>query len=254
MGMTITEEDLARGRGAIWLTYLLALAVLAGTQLYGLTLYAALPETIPTHWGASGAPDAFSAKSPGSVFGMLWIGAGGIVLLAFIAAVVPAMSPARKKRSEYGLVRHEGMIRGTIGALGLTAIALAALLSSLALEGWLRPEHVGGWFAAFFAVILLVPIGWAMWRGSRWAQRRVIELGIHPDQDEAAEERRWVAGGLFYNDPADPQILVPKREGTGMGLTVNIGNPKGKWAMVIFLLLIIGLPIAMSLGIAAGTS
>lgn len=252
--MAITEEDLARGRGGIWLTYLLGLAILLGTQLYGLNLYAALPETIPTHWGPSGAPDAFAAKSPGTVYGMLWVGAGIIVLLAFIAAVVPAMSPARKKRSEYGLVRREGMIRGTIGAMGLTAIALAALFSSLALQGWLRPEQVGGWAAVFFAAILLVPIGWAMWRGSRWAQRRVVELGIHPDQDEAAEERRWVAGGLFYNDPEDPQILVPKREGTGMGLTLNIGNPKGKWAIAIFLLLIIGLPIAVSLGIAAGTN
>lgn len=251
--MTITENVLARGRGPIWLTYLVGLAILVGTQLYGLGLYAGLPETIPTHWGPSGAPDAFADKSPGTVFGMLWVGAGMIVLLAFIAAVVPAMSPARRKRSEYGLVRREGMIRGTIGALGSTSIALAAVFAGLALEGWLRPEHVGGWFAVFLAPILLVPIGWAMWRGSRWGRRRVVELGLHPDEDEAAEERRWVAGGLFYNDPADPQILVPKREGTGMGLTINIGNPKGKWAIVILLLLIVGLPIAMSLGIAAGT-
>lgn len=254
MGMTITEKDLARGRGAIWLTYLLALAILIGTQLYGLSLYAALPETIPTHWGASGAPDAFAAKSPSSVFSMLWIGAGGIVLMAFIAAVVPAMSPARKKPSEYRLIHREGMLRGTMAALGLTSIVLAVLFSSLAIQGWVRPEHMGGWFAMLLAPIMLVPIGWAFWRGSRWAQRRTTQLGVHPDQDEAAEERRWVAGGLFYNDPADPQFLVPKREGTGTGLTVNIGNPKGKWAMVIFLLLIIGLPIAMSLGIAAGTS
>lgn len=252
--MTITEKDLARGRGVIWLSYVLGLAILVGTQLHGLSLYAELPSTIPTHWGPSGAPDAFSAKSPGAAFGMLWIGAGLIVLLAFIAAVVPAMSPARKKHSAYGLVHREGMIRGTMGALGLTAIALAALLSSLAIEGWLRPEHVGGWFAVFLAPILLITIGWALWRGSRWARRRVTKLGLHPDEDEAAEERRWVAGGLFYNDPADPQVLVPKREGTGVGLTVNIANPKGKWAIAIFLLVIIGLPIGLSIGAALGSS
>ncbi|WP_443346954.1 DUF1648 domain-containing protein [Arthrobacter rhombi] len=254
MGMTITDKELTRGRGGIWLTYLVGLLILLATQLYGLSLYAGLPETVPTHWGPSGAPDAFADKSPGAVFGMLWIGAGVIVVLAFIAAVVPAMSPARSRASEYRRVRREGMIRGTMNALGVASIALAAVFSSLALQGWLRPEHVGGWFAVFLAPILLVPIGWAMWWGSRWGQRRVVELGIHPDEDEAAEERRWVAGGLFYNDPADPQILVPKREGTGTGLTINIGNPKGKWAIVIFLLVILGLPIAMSLGIAAGTA
>ncbi|WP_372697031.1 DUF1648 domain-containing protein [Arthrobacter sp. JSM 101049] len=249
---TITEQQLSRGRGLIWLTYPLAVVVLLGTQLYGLSIYAGLPETIPTHWGPSGAPDAFDAKSPGTVFGMLWIGIGMTVLMAFLAAVVPAMSPARADPSAYRRIRREGMIRGTIGGLGLTSVLMALLFSGLALEGWLRPEHVGGWIALLLAGIVLVAIVWAFWLGSRWAQRYAAGAGIEPDADEAAEDRLWLFGGVLYNDPADPRVLVPKREGSGMGLTVNVGPPKGKWAVAVFALLVIGLPVGLSIGFTLG--
>lgn len=251
---TTTEKELTRGRRPLWLAYPVAAAILLGTQVYGLSIYPDLPETIPTHWGPSGAPDAFDAKSPGTVFGMLWVGLGMTVLMAFLAAVVPAMSPARAEPSPYRRIQREGMIRGTMGGLGATTILLALLFSSLAVEGWLRPEYVGGWFALLFAGIVLVVIGWAFWRGSRWARRLAAVAGVQPDAEEAAEERLWLWGGILYNNPADPQVMVPKREGTGMGLTVNVGNPLGKWAVAVFLLVVIGLPVGLTVGISLGAA
>lgn len=249
---TITEKELTQGRGPLWLAYPVAAAILLGTQVYGLSLYADLPDPVPTHWGPSGAPDAFDAKSPGTVFGMLWIGLGLTALMAFLAAVVPAMSPARAHPSPYRRIQREGMIRGTIGGLGATTVLLALLFSSLAIEGWLRPEYVGGWFAMLFTGFILVVIGWSFWRGSRWARRRAAAAGIHPDAEEAAEERLWLWGGILYNNPADPQMMVPKREGTGMGLTVNVGSRGGKWAVAIILLVVIGLPVGITVGISLG--
>lgn len=251
---TTTEKDLTRGRWPLWLAYPVAAAILLGTQVYGLSLYPDLPDPIPTHWGPSGAPDAFDAKSPGTVFGMLWVGLGMTALMAFLAAVVPAMSPARAEPSPYRRIQREGMIRGTIGGLGATTVLLALLFSGLAIEGWLRPEYVGGWFAVLFTGLILVVIGWSFWRGSRWARHQAAAAGIHPDAEEAAEERLWLWGGILYNNPADPQVLVPKREGTGTGLTVNVGNPGGKWAVAIILLLVIGLPVGIMVGSSLGAA
>lgn len=249
---TITEKELTRGRGPLWLAYPLAAVILVGTQVYGLSLYAEMPDPVPTHWGPSGAPDAFDAKSPAAVFGMLWVGLGMTLLMAFLGAVVPALSPARAEPSPYRRIQREGMIRGTMGALGATTVLLALLFSALAIGSWLHPESVGGWFAIAFVALILVLIGWASSRGSRWARRRAVELGIHPDADEAAEDRLWLWGGALYNNPDDPQFLVPKREGTGMGLTVNVGNRKGKWGVAIFLLVVIGGPIVLSAAMAWG--
>jgi uncharacterized membrane protein len=52
---------------------------------------------------------------------------------------------------------------------------------------------------------------------------------------------RW---GLFYADPADPRVLVPKR--LGPGRTLNLGRP----AAWLVLLLLLGLPVALALLVA----
>jgi uncharacterized membrane protein len=48
------------------------------------------------------------------------------------------------------------------------------------------------------------------------------------------DDRYWY-GGLFYNNPDDPALLVPKRY--GLGWTVNFGNPQGKLLLIGTLLL-----------------
>lgn len=244
---TSIEHQLTRGRWVAWMTYPLALLILGLTLAHGMSLYDSLPDRVPTHWGPSGAPDAFDTKSPGNVYGMLWVGIAITAVLAFLSAAMPAMAPARRDPSDFALVQREGMIRGATGALGLTSIGLAALLSLLALQGWHTPGHVGGWATAFLPVLILAALAWAFRQGSRWAKRHAANAGIQPSAEEAAEERLWIAGGLLYNNPADPQLMVSKREGTGFGLTVNVGTPKGKWAVAAFLLLVIGIPAGLVL-------
>ncbi len=48
------------------------------------------------------------------------------------------------------------------------------------------------------------------------------------------DDRYWY-GGVFYNNPDDPAVFVPKR--FGLGWTVNFGNPRGKLFLIGILLL-----------------
>ncbi|MFL5587716.1 MAG: DUF5808 domain-containing protein [Ktedonobacteraceae bacterium] len=48
------------------------------------------------------------------------------------------------------------------------------------------------------------------------------------------DDRYWY-GGVFYNNPDDPAVLVPKR--FGLGWTVNFGHPQGKLFLIGMLLL-----------------
>ena len=48
------------------------------------------------------------------------------------------------------------------------------------------------------------------------------------------DDRYWF-GGIFYNNPDDPAVFVPKR--LGLGWTVNFGNPRGKLVLIGTLLL-----------------
>ncbi len=48
------------------------------------------------------------------------------------------------------------------------------------------------------------------------------------------DDRYWY-GGVFYNNPDDPAVFVPKRY--GLGWTVNFGNPRGRLILIGTLLL-----------------
>lgn len=70
----------------------LPLLMIAAMFIAAAVLYPSLPERFPTHWGVSGAPDAWSAKSFGSVFFMPLMTLGLYVLLV----VVPYFDPKRR--------------------------------------------------------------------------------------------------------------------------------------------------------------
>jgi uncharacterized membrane protein len=54
------------------------------------------------------------------------------------------------------------------------------------------------------------------------------------------DDRYWV-GGFLYNNPDDPDLLVPKRY--GLGWTMNFGHPMGKWIAIGMLVLPLALAI-----------
>ncbi len=70
----------------------LPLLIIAVMFVAGAVVYPSLPSPIPTHWGVSGAPDAFSAKTFMSVFFEPLIALGIYVLLI----VVPFLDPKRR--------------------------------------------------------------------------------------------------------------------------------------------------------------
>jgi hypothetical protein len=50
--------------------------------------------------------------------------------------------------------------------------------------------------------------------------------------------------GIFYWNPEDPALLVPKRYGIGYNL--NFGNP-WSWVVLAVLLVMVALPVALTL-------
>lgn len=239
-----TDTRIKRGRGLVWLLHLLPALVLAACLTYGATVYASLPDTIPTHWGPSGSPDAWSPKTFGSAFFPLLVAAGVSVLLALVAAALPKMVVPDKEPSIWELYRQEGLIRGTIAALGCTSFLIAVLSAFFTVAGWANPGRVPAWPVLFLTALILgvIPLSYAS--ASRWARRTALGQGISPTASEEKEDKNWIVG-ILYNNPADPRVLVPKRPGTGIGLTVNVGSPKGRALSIIFLIVFVGLPLML---------
>ncbi|MCC3282448.1 DUF1648 domain-containing protein [Arthrobacter caoxuetaonis] len=239
------ETQLARTRRAAWLPHVAAAVLLLSCFAYGATVYGSLPESVPVHWGLDG-PDAWEEKSVGTVFLPLLVASGTTVLLAFISAVAPAMTPADPNATPWEAFRREGMIHGTVSAMGIVSLLLAGCVGYLSIQGWQDPAQVAVWPALLLSGAVLIAIGGTYAAASRRARREAARHGIFPSDQEQAEDAKWIAG-ILRNDPDDPHVLVPKRKGSGTGLTVNVGNARGRAAVVAFLVFVVLLPAGLGL-------
>jgi uncharacterized membrane protein len=88
------------------------------------------------------------------------------------------------------------------------------------------------------ALILLLPAP-RSWSRARTPADRQRDGTIYRDDD-----RYWY-GGHFYNNPDDPDPLVPKRY--GFGWTLNFGHPAGKMILIAIVVLGLILPLVVAI-------
>ena len=82
-----TDEGLAATGGGLrsWLVLLVGAVFLVWACANGVSVYGRLPDRIPTHFGPSGAPNAWAAKGILSVFGLLIAGAALLLVMALVS-------------------------------------------------------------------------------------------------------------------------------------------------------------------------
>lgn len=234
------------GRRSAWFAFLLPLIVTAVFGAIGASRYAGMPDVIPTHWAANGVADAYGEKSFWTVFGPLMIGPALTAFFAFAAWATSAMVPPEPDQSAWKQYQREGSRRATILALALCATLVALLVGTISDAAWRQQGSFQPWPVVAFIILVLVVILASYPIGQRWARRRAAAAGVEPAPEERAEDARWVAGGL-YKDDGDPRLLVPKREGHGVGTTLNLGSPGGRAIALAFLALVLAVPAALVL-------
>lgn len=79
-------------------------------------------------------------------------------------------------------------------------------------------------------LVLFVPLPGSKTKASTPAEPQDTDI-IYRDDD-----RYWY-GGMFYYNPDDPAMFVPRR--FGLGWTINFGNPRGRLFMIVILLMVL---------------
>jgi len=69
-----------------------------------------------------------------------------------------------------------------------------------------------------------------------------VLLSVFARTEKRPPDDKWK--GIFYSDPDDPALLVPKR--FGIGYTLNFGNP-WSWVVLALILLAVALPFVLSI-------
>ena len=208
----------ARRPGLFSKSDLWAAAGLAGLFVHYARLLPKLPDPVPTHFNVAGIPNGWTSKTylPLVVFAA----PVGIWLLLFLFGAVAA---ATKKESAQLQLPALQALRG------LLTFGMAFLLGScLSMALWGMPAlHTG-------LVVFFIFLGLGL-----LAMIRAVRIHM-PHVDHPDHYRH----GLFYVNPDDDRLWVPKR--IGVGWTLNYARPAAYW-ITAFILLVVGAVLFFSL-------
>jgi len=231
----------------------LAVAVASGlfAVAYSWNVYDLLPDRVPTHFGLSGAPDAFRPKSFLTVMlsplltlvvgvgiaGVAWLTARAKRSLRYPASRASMIAQARFRRAMTRLLCWLSLIV----SLFLTVVSVSTVRVGLGRAETLPPAVL-----VLAAALLVVALGGVVSIAVRYGQggARLEETGTGARLTNGlADNRHWVLG-MFCVNREDPSFLVEHR--FGLGYTRNLGNAKavalvGGFVLVVRALVILAL-------------
>jgi uncharacterized membrane protein len=206
---------------------------------YAAVYYPALPAKVPTHFGASGAPDAWRPKSVAAVMLLplmsLFIGIG--------MGVISILTARAKRAVRYPktAVSLEAQLRFRTAVTRMTstiAILVGIALSSMSISSVRVGLGLAKGLPMFEMVLLLgvgaIALGGSLYIGLRYGQggsRWEKQAADAPLTNGLADNSHWVLGA-FYVNRDDPSYMVEDR--FGLGYTLNFGNWKAVAVIVGF--------------------
>ncbi|KGR77034.1 DUF1648 domain-containing protein [Ureibacillus manganicus] len=229
-----------------WYVHILPMIITVGLIIYTVMNYELLPDNIPTHWGPTGEPDAFTAKTPFTAIQM-----PGMLLLMqfmFIGIHIATKKSGIKLSATNATAskkRQLGMRKYTSWLMFFVIFAVTILFTFFQLTT-IHPNLFEGTSMqmiipfGFLAIILIATIIFSIKIGRSDKENDPIIEGDITDIDE---DRYW-KGGLVYFNRNDPSIFVEKR--FGIGYTLNFANPLGYLIILLPLLIIILVPFFLN--------
>jgi uncharacterized membrane protein len=225
-----------------------AMAILLGCVAIGDAWlhYADMPGRVPTHFGPSGAPDAWAAKSFITVM-LLPLMTLAVSLLLGITACLTALAKRAVRQADRGVsfdaqMRfRRAMSTFVSGITVLTALLLSGLSYGAVRVATGQATALPAWAMGAGIVLLVYAIGGSfvlMLRIGQGGAKLERAAESQPLTNGLADNSHWVLG-MFYVNRDDPSFMVEKR--FGFGYTLNFGNPKAVAALVIPLVIVLAL-------------
>ncbi|SEG60004.1 Protein of unknown function [Bryocella elongata] len=183
--------------------------------------YPTIPEHFPQHWNASGIADGWGERTPATVFLPPLIGSAAVLLVVAATVLVGLASGSGS--------RHRMRTLAPLAALAWMLSLIFAVASLLPLHNDLSISHLG----SIVVGMILVSVAMVLWLLIRTAPGLPGAQPLHRSTSSTSWSH-WHAG-VFYANPADPALLVPKR--FGWGWTFNFARPAAWICMLVILAL-----------------
>ena len=168
--------------------------------------WAEIPVRYAVHWGPNGELSRWVTRTTPHVTSLLLFAEGLLALLLFLAW------------AEFHGARRSRSLWATLAALLAVMYFIGLMFSWMALTPLI---HVRRWVTLAFSLTFIS--GLLLW-----------VYKMHTDASQPTEttpDEFWSAGGI-YSNPQDPALFVEKR--TGLGFTLNFGNPRAMAFLIVF--------------------
>jgi uncharacterized membrane protein len=224
-----------------WLLQLGPFAILAATAIYLRIRWDEIPARFPVHWGSSGRPNGWSDHT---LMGVYWPLMFGACVIAIVAAVSYAALRFGQRPARDSMTRSmAGDFAREVGVFLLSLEFFLAVIFSFVGLLPLMANHDPGVMPILIATLaMLAALIFAMARLAKQHAHHVAR--VHAASGESlgglTPDAHW-KGGVFYANPEDEALFVPKR--FGIGYTLNFGHAAA-WVIMALTLLV---PVVLAL-------
>jgi uncharacterized membrane protein len=221
--MTMSE----RYRGGLWASAA-AVLPLAAEAVWLRMHWELIPARWPQHWDAYGHANGWGTRSGGGVFLPLWMGAGTVLMMTAVAALIAFAPGAQSKQRRLALAPLAGLswvMAATFCGIGLLPLRQNVRMSEIVLA---------------VVVQLVAALGVVVWLVRRSG---IANAGATATTSDSTPDSMW-RGGIIYYNPGDAAVIVPKRY--GLGWTLNFARPLA-WGYIGGVLLLVVLIVVVTL-------
>ena len=224
LGSLNTEDSAANLRWRLGL--LSTLVPLLATAALLKLRWQTIPQRFPIHWGFNGQPNGWANRSLGSTFGLL--------LLATVLVGSFALLGELASRSSPGYQGRGSMLRTIKSSLLAVCWFLTLLFCAISVLPLTRnpTNHVPLLTMASLVFIVAILV---------FVDLRSLRMSATIAASQNTTDDRFWKAGLFYVNPDDSALMVPKRY--GFGYTLNFGQPVCWLLFAAILLIPVLLPI-----------
>lgn len=222
-----------------WYIYLFPMIITLGLMGYTIFQYNLLPDEIPTHWGPTGEPDAFTEKSPFSAIQLLLF---LLLLQLMFLGIQFGMKSSGIKLSTTNLAASKNrqfILRRLSSWFSFFTVLLITMLFSFFQITIIHPGLFSNSILTIiipFGTMILILAGTVILVLKVGRSDKSSQVLVEDPIMDVDEDRYW-KGGLFYFNKNDPSIFVEKR--FGVGWTINLANPIGYFILFVPLVIIL---------------
>lgn len=216
-----------------------AVVLTLATVITGAVAYPGMPARLAIHFGPAGRPDHYAAKSFASAFGPVLAQVASTILLLAIAGVALRSRAQLDAEDPQAATRHRRFVAASARALLVLAGCTSVTFLFGSLANWRLISPPGPVLTALNVVPALLGVAAILVVVVRIGQggSRLRLAGSGDGRTVNRDDDRLYRLGIFYYNPDDPAVLVPKR--FGFGWTLNLAR-SATW-------LIFGLLLVMTL-------